>query len=156
MLIEESTLHQIEKLDLTWKDFLVEYDVLVKKYLKQHSEADLSFEKEDDSLKEAFEKLAEKAKKIDPTLATAIMAEHAKQSKIFEQLQHRIIRAEKQHQETNLKRIQKVKEKLFPDGKLQERKENFLSYYAQYGPKMIEEIVSAADPFDEHFKVLCW
>jgi len=97
---------------------------------------------------------AAKAKKIDPGLSTAILAEQSKQIKQFEQLGSRLLRTEKQTQETNLKRIQRLKEKLFPEGGLQERHENFLTFFSNYGPKWIEELITICDPWVGQFLVL--
>lgn len=153
MLIDAGTSGQMQKADITWEDLLSDYDFIVKSYLKRHSQAELSFEEEQQMIKSAYEALSAKAEKIDPTLASAILAEETKQSKQFEQLGSRLMRAEKQLQDTNLKRIQKLKEKLFPENGLQERNENFLSFYAQYGPKWIEDMITICDPFDENFIV---
>ena len=154
MLIDAGTFAQMQKADITWEDLLSDYDSIVKSYLKRHSQAELSFEEEQQMIKSAYEALSAKAEKIDPTLASAILAEETKQSKQFEQLGSRLMRAEKQLQDTNLKRIQKLKEKLFPENGLQERNENFLSFYAQYGPKWIEDMITICDPFDENFIVV--
>jgi uncharacterized protein YllA (UPF0747 family) len=105
-------------------------------------------------INEAYTRLAAKADKLDPTLSKAILAEETKQVKQFEQLASRLMRAEKQLQETNIKRIQKLKEKLFPENGLQERHENFLSIYAQYGAPWIAEMIILCDPFVEKFMVV--
>ena len=65
-----------------------------------------------------------------------------------------MLRAEKQQQETHIKRIQKLKEKLFPENGLQERQENFLSFYAQYGPAWIDSMIRICDPFVEKFTLV--
>ncbi len=153
MLIDAATTTQMQKADITWEDLLSDYDTIVKSYLKRHSQAELSFEEEQKMIRSAYEALAAKAEKIDPTLASAILAEETKQSKQFEQLGSRLMRAEKQLQDTNLKRIQKLKEKLFPENGLQERHENFLSFYAQLGPKWIDDMIGICDPFDVNFIV---
>ena len=153
MLIDAGTSGQMQKADITWEDLLSDYDSIVKSYLKRHSQAELNFEEELQMIKSAYEVLSAKAEKIDPTLASAILAEETKQSKQFEQLGSRLMRAEKQLQDTNLKRIQKLKEKLFPENGLQERNENFLSFYAQYGQQWIEDMITICDPFDENFIV---
>lgn len=153
MLIDAGTSAQMQKADITWEDLLSNFDTIVKSYLKRHSQAELSFEDEQQLIKTAYENLAAKAEKIDPTLAKAILAEETKQTKQFEQLGSRLMRAEKQLQDTNLKRIQKLKEKLFPENGLQERHENFLSFYAQYGPEWIEAMITICDPFNENFIV---
>lgn len=152
--IDESSAAQMKKSDLTWEDMLMDFDSIVKAYLIRHSLNELGFDAELSRIKSAYEELAAKADKIDPTLAKAILAEEIKQTKQFEQLGSRLLRAEKQQQDTHIKRIQKLKEKLFPENGLQERHENFLSFYAQYGPSWIDTMIRICDPFVERFTVV--
>lgn len=138
---------------MNWEDLLGDIDSIIKAYLYRHGGNTLLFEEEVKKIEEAYTSLADKAATLDPTLATSIMAEKTKQLKQFEQLGSRMLRAEKQHQDTNIKRIQKLKEKLFPQGKLQERFENFFSFYSQSGPQLIDDLITICDPMDERFKV---
>ncbi len=154
LLIDESSTTQMKKSDITWEDMLMDIDAIVKNYLKRHSQTDLGFEDELKRIKSAYDELAAKADKIDPTLSKAILAEEIKQTKQFEQLASRLLRAEKQLQDTHIKRIQKLKEKLFPENGLQERQENFLAFYAQYGPSWIDSMITICDPFVEKFTVV--
>jgi bacillithiol biosynthesis cysteine-adding enzyme BshC len=152
--IDKNTADLIAKADLTWESLLDDYDAIVKKYLISHSEADLTFAGEMKAIRGAYEQLTAKAEKLDPTLATAIQAEETKQLKHFEQLTSRLLRAAKHHEETNLKRIQRVKEKLFPNNGLQERHENFLHYYATLDDVWIEQLIAICNPLDERFTVV--
>jgi bacillithiol biosynthesis cysteine-adding enzyme BshC len=154
MIIDAATDQQLKKSSMTWLDLMDDYDTIVRKYLKAHSQAELDYDQEQKLIHDAYAMLASKAEKIDPTLAKAILAEETKQVKAFEQLGSRLIRAEKQQQETQLKRIHKLKEKLFPGGGLQERYENFLPYYAEQGDAWIETMIHVCDPMVEKFIVL--
>jgi bacillithiol biosynthesis cysteine-adding enzyme BshC len=154
LLIDESSTAQMKKSDITWEDMLLDFDAIVKSYLIRHSQNELGFEAELSRIKSAYDELATKADKIDPTLAKAILAEEIKQTKQFEQLGSRLLRAEKQLQDTHIKRIQKLKEKFFPENGLQERQENFLSFYAQYGQAWIDAMIPICDPFVEKFTVV--
>jgi len=156
LLIDEATSAQIEKADITWEDLLEDYDTMVKSFLHKHSEGDLTFEEEQKKMHSAYQQLAAKAQRIDPTLATAILAEESKQVKAFEQLGSRLLRAEKQQQETALNRIKKLKEKLFPEGGLQERHDNMLSFYATYGKDLLDDLIRVCDPMEEKFTILRW
>ncbi len=156
LTIDGATASQMEKADLLWEDLLDEYHVIVKNFLiRQHGDH-LTYEQEEKSLQDVYAALVKKAEKVDPTLAKSILAEESKQLKWLEQLGARILRAEKQQQETHLKRIQKLKEKLFPDGKLQERHDNFLPFYASLGPSFITALIEVCDPLEERFKILMW
>lgn len=154
MLIDEATNEGMVKTGLSWKDMIDDYDNIVKSYISEHSKANIEVTIELNMLKSAYRLLEEKAELIDPTLATAIKAEEKKQLKQFEQLGSRLVRAEKQHQETALKRIKKLKDKLFPGDGLQERYENFLPYYSQKGDQWLELIINHSDPLESKFTIL--
>lgn len=155
LMIDASTAAQLEKADIGWEDLLGEYDTIVKTFLVKHSETDLSFEEEKKMIHEAYIALSNKAQRLDPTLATAILAEETKQSRVFEQLGSRLMRAEKQQQETNLNRIKKLKDKLFPNGGLQERHDNMMGFYSTSGKTMLETLITVCDPMEEKFTILC-
>jgi uncharacterized protein YllA (UPF0747 family) len=154
LIIDPASSSQMAKSGITWEDILLDYEVLVKKYLKSHARTELDFDAEQQMIRDAYNQLAEKAVKIDTTLSKAILAEETKQAKVFEHLGSRLIRAEKQHQDTEIKRIQKLKEKLFPAHGLQERHENFLTFYAAYHDEWIDSIIKTCDPFNEKFTLL--
>ncbi|MFZ1676802.1 MAG: bacillithiol biosynthesis cysteine-adding enzyme BshC [Saprospiraceae bacterium] len=154
LLIDEQTNEQLKKLDLDVIDLIPDYDTIVKTYLRKHSQNELNFEEELEMINKAYEMLAAKADHIDPTLSKAMLAEQSKQAKQFEQLGSRLLRSEKQMQDTNLKKIQRLKEKLFPNGGLQERQENFLSFYANYGSALIDVLIENCDPFESKFIIL--
>jgi bacillithiol biosynthesis cysteine-adding enzyme BshC len=151
LLIDENTKGQIEKADLAWEDLLDDYDAIVKKYLLSHSNGDLNAEAELQLIRQAYEALANKATHIDPTLSTAIQAEEQKQLKQFEQLSTRLLRAAKHNEENSLKRIQRLKEKLFPGNGLQERYDNVIPYYAVHGDALLTQLIEICNPFDERF-----
>lgn len=154
LLIDDNTHQQMGKAEITWEELLEPYDTIAKSYLLRHANTDLHFDKELDMIRQAYQQLSSKAEAIDPTLSKAIMAEETRQLRQFEQLASRLLRAEKQQQETALKRIQKLKDKLFPGGSLQERRENFLAWYARLGPAWIEEMIDICDPFPGKFIVV--
>ena len=153
-MIDGASKTQLDKLDLPSQEILHAYDSIVKIYLRKHTQNELSYEEELEMVRKAYEMLAAKADHIDPTLAKAMLAEQSKQVKQFDQLGSRLLRSEKHAQETNLKRIQRLKVKLFPEGELQERHENFLSFYANSGAKLIADLVEVCDPWEEKFMIL--
>ena len=150
-ILDGNASQQLEKMGFTWKDMLHDINAIVRYFLHKHSQASIDFEEEMQLVRQAFNQLAGKAEKIDPTLSKAIQAEEAKQIKIFEHLGSRLMRTEKHLQDTQIRKIHKLKEKLFPSNGLQERHENFLAYYAQYGPGWITEVIEASDPITEKF-----
>jgi uncharacterized protein YllA (UPF0747 family) len=72
----------------------------------------------------------------------------------LEVLEKKMIRAEKKKMQVQLARISNVKAALFPSNGLQERIENFVSYYLEYGPEYIDVLKEAMQPFRQEFLVI--
>ena len=65
-----------------------------------------------------------------------------------------MLKAERKKQTIELQRIWKLKSELFPNGNLQERVENFMPYYAQYGQAFIQAILQHSLALDQQFGLL--
>lgn len=153
-LTDESVLNNLKKLNLTWQDLSKDIEYITKQYLQTVSSVELDYSEELSLLENAFQKLAEKAKLIDPTLQQVILAESTKAAKQFEQLSSRITRSQKHQEESSIKKIQKLKDKLFPQNGLQERYENFLPYLSKYGTPILQDLIQVANPLQKDFILL--
>lgn len=152
--IDKATSSRIEKLGLRVQDLFVDTEFLIKQYVALNSEGELSLQAEMAQLKALFEQIRLKALGVDATLEKAVLAEGVKQEKVIEQLEGRLVRAEKQKHETAINQIRSLKEKLFPGNGLQERTDNFLNFYQKYGPQFAEVLKEVVDPFVEGFVVV--
>ena len=103
---------------------------------------------------EVFKKITNKSDKIDPTISKLVLSEEAKHLKLYDQIESRLKRALKQQEEVRVNQIRKIKDKLFPDNGLQERKENFFQYMLQFGDDLIPTLIEAFDPFETGLIVL--
>jgi len=63
--------------------------------------------------------------------------------------------AEKRKHSDKMRQIDEVKDYLFPSNGLQERKENFLSFY-KADEKFIKKLTKAFDPFNLQFHIMRW
>lgn len=126
----------------------------VRDYVKSQAKADLEFSQEIEHFNKAYELLAEKAGHIDRSLENAIKATQTKQLKNFEQLSSRLLRAEKDRHDRDISKIRKLHSKLFPGGGLQERKDNFISFYLKYGDSYFDTLKDHLDPFNASFVVI--
>ena len=68
-------------------------------------------------------------------------------------LEKRIIKAQEKKHEQQIKQILNLKEKLFPNGGLQERHDNFLNFYIN-DDTFIGKLIGTFNPFDYNFNVL--
>jgi uncharacterized protein YllA (UPF0747 family) len=91
---------------------------------------------------------------IDPTLSIHVSALQKKAENSLGQLEKKMIRAEKRKHTEKTQQFLKLKSILFPDGKLQERVENILPYYARYGKDFIYLLYKNSLTFQQQFTVL--
>ena len=143
----------MNKANLQLEDLWKDTDLLIRAYISQFGNVDISLKKEQDALKSLFEALAEKAKPADPNLEKMVLAEHAKASKSLDQIETRLLRAEKQSHDNAISQIRTLKERLFPGNGLQERYDNFLPFYLKYGEEWFDLLMEGFDPLDRKFKV---
>src|SRR5690606_1179622 len=101
-----------------------------------------------------LEKICLKAEQIDPTVATGLRAETTRISKQIDQMESRLLRAEKQKNEIAVNQIDYIKAKLFPSGKLQERQESFISLFIETQGKLTEMLIKNLNPLDRKWNLL--
>ena len=152
--LEKSTLQRLEKLQLNLMDLMGDTEELIKSYVEQHSERTLDLTEEKETMSRIFDQVLKKGIEVDPTLEKSILGERTKLLNSFEQLEGKLIRAEKKKFETVINQIRGLKEKLFPNNGLQERHDNFLPYYLKYGTSFFEVLQDNLDPLKEGLVVV--
>lgn len=113
---------------------------------------DLSSERE--QLRILFDRIAGRVKAADATLEGAARSAEQRTMKAVSHLEDKLLRSAKRQQETDLKRVDGILGRLFPGGVLQERQENFLTWYASAGAAFFDELIASLDPLDPVFSVL--
>ena len=143
-----------DSLGLSWNDLFLPAEDLRTVITKRLSALDLDFSPQKKFLTAQFDELEKLALSTDKSFGTAVAAQKAKQLKGLENLEKKLLRAEKRRHEDFLNRAVALRNELFPGGGLQERQENFSGFYADYGPEFIEAILSGLNPLDQQFKIL--
>ena len=145
---------RLEKLGLSIDDLFGDTEELIKEYVKQNSHNEISLAEEKRSLSDLYASVINKASSIDPTIAKKVAGEQARQLKSLEQIESRLMRAEKQKFDTSLKQIRSLKDKYFPNNGLQERRDNFLSFYLKHGTAFFETLIENLDPLTEGMVII--
>ncbi len=153
MVVNKALEKKVQKLKLTSLDLFKEPHKIKEQYLQKHADSEYDLYAERGELGEVFDKVKKKAEDIDSTLVGFIAAESTKALKSIENISKRLKKAEEQNNETAMKQIDTIKEKLFPGGGLQERHDNFLNFYLN-NPGFIELILHKFEPFNYQFHVL--
>ncbi len=80
---------------------------------------------------------------VDPTLEKALEATRTGLRNEWSKLQGRVLKAEKRHHDDDRRRLDRLKESLYPGGGLQERGLSVITYMNKYGPDFAATIMSA-------------
>jgi bacillithiol biosynthesis cysteine-adding enzyme BshC len=154
LLMDEKTEQQFTKAGFDMPDLFKDTEVLIKELVTKNTTSQLSLEDQQTKMATVFTEIAERATAIDSTLKAAVEAEFQKASNAIKNIESKILRSEKQKQETGINQVKKIKEKFFPEEALQERYDNFIPYYLKYGDAFIENLKEAFDPFDYRLMIL--
>lgn len=154
MIIDKGTGKKMDKLGIAEKDVFLPTDDLIKNYIKKQSDVLLDLKKEENAMVGIYESIVEKAGKIDQSLQPMIKAELQKSLKSLKNIEGRLVKAEKQKEEVAINQIRSIKDKLFPNDSLQERKDNLLYLYMLMGEGFLEILFEALDPLENKFTVI--
>lgn len=154
LLTDESTENKLTRLELRFKDIFAQPEEIKKTWIKSHSKHDLTLADEWQDLKCVFERIKLRAYKINPTLGPSTDAVKARLEKAVISLERKLMRAEKRNYSEALSHIDHLKNKLFPNGGLQERTENFGLFYVKHGDELIKELNRHFNPLDFKFTIL--
>jgi bacillithiol biosynthesis cysteine-adding enzyme BshC len=129
MIVNKNQAKKVEKLGITPQD-LFQPDGILKETLLEHSGNALpTLNAEIKTIEDIFNQITRKAVETDKTLEGFIGAEAQKTLKSLENIEKRLRKAQETKAETELKQLSQLKERLFPQGGLQERWDNFLNFY---------------------------
>ena len=153
MIIDKKTSKKLVKLSLDKKSLFLHKDLIIRKIILNSSSVDLSIENEFNILNKLFKSLLEKATNIDKNLETSVLGEQKKASKSLANIETKMLRAEKRKNELVVKQISDIKDKLFPNGILQERVYNFLPYFLEYDKEFFKILLENFNPLDSEIKI---
>jgi len=154
LILDDKTEQQFTKAGFQFRDLFKDTEVLIKELVAKNTTSQLSLTEQQTKLATVFVEIATQATAVDATLKATVEAEFQKASNAVKNIESKIMRSEKQKQETGINQIKKIKEKFFPQGVLQERYDNFIPYYLKYGDEWIGNLKSVFDPFQYELLVL--
>lgn len=154
VLIDDKAEQQIQKLGLSKTDLFKDIDQLTKEFVSRNASTDVSLKDQEQKLTIMFSELASKVSAVDATLKASVEAEFQKALASLKNIENKLIKSEKQKQETNINQIKKLKDKFLPEGILQERHDNFAPYYLKSGKNFISDLKEAFEPFEYKMLIL--
>jgi bacillithiol biosynthesis cysteine-adding enzyme BshC len=154
LLATEKQAKKADKLGLSWSDLFSKQADLVNTKINQFSEFPIDLSSLKEQLQKQFETLFETATQTDKSFFGAVKAQEAKQVKGLENLEKRLLKAQKKKHSDELERITDLQNELFPNKSLQERQTNFSEFYLENGEKLITELIQELKPLEDNFNII--
>lgn len=154
LLITEKQKEKLKKLKVSVSDLFMEQDDLMTKVTKSISEIKIDFSPQKEHLHNQFEDLYRLAAQTDKSFKGAVAAQEVKQTKGLENLEKRLLKAQKRKLDDVLERVRVIQDDLFPHQSLQERQLNFSELYLEYGEDSIQILVENLKPLKAEFLIL--
>jgi bacillithiol synthase len=153
LVVNKSSTKKLYKLAIKPADLFIDQYQLKERYILQNGEGAYQLSEQKKKLKQLFAEIVKKAELTDKSLTGVVGSEQSKAEKILDNLEKRLKKAEENNQEVALRQVEKLKEKLFPEGSLQERKDNFLNFYLN-DRDFLKKLIDKFNPLDYRFNVL--
>ena len=145
---------KLHNLGVSHKELFLKQHKLLSKKVLENTAIEIKFKEKIKYLESQFSELKEVAKQTDISFMNAVNAQERKQVKGLENLQKRLIIAEKRRQKDLVERITALQNELLPNQSLEERQRNFSEYYLAFGDNFIKALKESLKPLDLAFTVL--
>lgn len=155
LYVDSGTAKKIEKNDLKISDVFESADVLKRNYVEANAGDELDFSDLDTALLNLGEKVTTQITAVDPAMEQFAAAEVVRLDKQIEAIKDKLVKRSKAKHEGAMKQIDQIKERLFPNGNLQERTSNFFSFCPDgMFRNRLQEFYEVIDPNEKDFIVM--
>lgn len=154
LVITEKQSKKLQKMNLTVADLFLKQSPFINKKIREISNIDIDFSPQKALLSVQFKSLYDLALQTDKSFLGAVKAQEVKQKKGLDNLEKRLLRAQKRKLEDQVHRMTEIQNTLFPGQSLQERHLNFSELYLELGEDLIPTLMEALEPLRLEFTVL--
>ncbi len=152
--LDKGMVKKMSKVGLAFNDFLQDVDSIISDYIDREAQNEIHIDNEIKAIQKVLDAITEKGATVEHTLKPAFEAESTKILKSLDQMASRMVREEKKNHEITINQIRQIKDKLFPNGNIQERHDNFMTFYLKYGRKLFETLLHQFDPLRNELKII--
>jgi bacillithiol biosynthesis cysteine-adding enzyme BshC len=144
-MIERHTSRVLERYGLTLEDLFAGPESVLTRVVEEHLGADTAqtFSETESSVNQELDRLKEKLRSVDPTLADALETGRRKINYQLDGLRSRFHRAQMARDEALQRQLERAFDQLYPNKELQERHINITSLLARHGRYVIDWIYNA-------------
>jgi bacillithiol biosynthesis cysteine-adding enzyme BshC len=154
IITDSTVLDKMTRLGLNLAQLFQATEQIQKQYVASHTAHTLHLEEEWEAFQKIFDQIKSRSVAIDPTLGPSTAAVEARLRRALQNLEKKLLKADLRNHQDAVQQIERLKEKLFPGGSLQERKENFGLFYVKHGNQLIKELIEQFDPLAFKFTIL--
>lgn len=148
LLLNQKQLNDIEEVGFDIPTLKKDTQDLVKQIALAEVTYDITLNNEQAALEDVKISITDKVRFIDQSLIGMIEAEFTKMSKSLEKVEQRLIKSEKGRHEVKEKKINKLKDKIYPEGGFQERYDSFIPFFID-NSNFINDILQVLKSEDE-------
>ena len=154
LLATEKQVKKADQLKLSWADLFTKPANLINAITHKLSAFPIDLTPQKDTLTKQFEYLYELAQQTDKSFTGAVKAQEVKQKKGLENLEKRLLKAQKRKLDNELQRVTDLQCELFPNQSLQERQSNFSEFYLEKGEQLIPLLIQTLKPLETNFNII--
>jgi bacillithiol biosynthesis cysteine-adding enzyme BshC len=154
LLNTEKQAKKADKLGLSWANLFTKPANLVNAITHKLSAFPIDLTPQKETLEKQFEYLYELAQQTDKSFSGAVKAQEVKQKKGLENLEKRLLKAQKRKLDSELQRVIDLQFELFPNQSLQERQTNFSEFYLEKGEQLIPLLIQKLKPLETNFNII--
>jgi bacillithiol biosynthesis cysteine-adding enzyme BshC len=154
LVITQKQGKKLTKLNLDIEDLFLKQNSFINKKIRNISNIDIDFSPQRRNLQEQFQELYALAEQTDKSFLGAVKAQEVKQLKGLDNLEKRLLKAQKRKLKDHVVRMTEIQNELFPNKSLQERNLNFSELYLEYGKELIPVLMKELKPLSGEFNIL--
>ena len=154
LVVEKKWQERISKLGFVIEDFFLPEQLLMDRIVLTESKNEVKLNGSLTELEKMYEAFKKQAAAVDVTLERHVEALKSRTVQRLQELEKKMLRAEKRKFTDHQRQINTNKENLFPGNGLQERYDNFSFYYAKWGREFIHKLYDHSLNLEQEFVVL--
>jgi bacillithiol biosynthesis cysteine-adding enzyme BshC len=153
LLVEKKWQERMAKLNFSVEELFKPAEILLNEFVAKNSSHTLKLNGSLTDADALYEQLKQLSAAVDHTLVKHVDALKTKAVYRLQELEKKLLRAEKRKFDEQRRQIQQLKANLFPANGLQERIDNVSGYYAKWGREFIQKLYEHSLSLEQEFTV---
>ena len=154
LIVENKWQEKISQLGFTTEDFFLSEQELINRLVARESKNPTTLNGSLAELENLYDAFKKQAASVDGTLEKHVDSLKSKTLYRLQELEKKMLRAEKRKFVDQQRQIHSIKKYLFPGGGLQERKENLAYYHAKWGEAFIPQLYDHSLCLEQEFVII--